>query len=53
MRAFQERGITEAALDVDSENLTGALELYESLGFRVVKRFATYRKPLAGYDKRA
>ena len=44
IRALQERGMTEAALDVDSENLTGALGLYQSLGFQVAKRFATFRK---------
>ena len=34
------RGMTEAALGVDSESLTGALRVYESVGFRAVRRDA-------------
>ena len=41
------RGMTEAALGVDTENTSGALRLYERCGFRPVSRSATYRKPLA------
>ncbi|HEX5825314.1 MAG TPA: GNAT family N-acetyltransferase [Candidatus Limnocylindrales bacterium] len=41
------RGMTEAALGVDTENTSGALRVYESCGFRPVSRSATYRKPLA------
>ena len=44
--ALRERGMTEGALGVDTENLSGALRLYESCGFVVSKREATYRKPL-------
>ena len=40
------RGMTEAALSVDTENTSGALRVYESCGFRSVSRSATYRKPL-------
>ncbi|MBA2254712.1 MAG: GNAT family N-acetyltransferase [Chloroflexi bacterium] len=40
------RGMTEAALGVDTENPNGALRLYESCGFVATKREATYRKPL-------
>jgi mycothiol synthase len=43
---FRERGMNEAALGVDAENPTGALGLYESLGFRVTERFIAHRKPL-------
>jgi len=43
LRAVKERGMTEAALGVDTENLTGALRLYEGMGFRPVKRFSLYR----------
>jgi mycothiol synthase len=39
-------GMTEAALSVDAENISGALRLYESMGFRTVRRHATYRKSL-------
>jgi mycothiol synthase len=40
------QGMTEAALGVDAENPNGALQLYKSMGFREVKRFTTFRKPL-------
>ncbi len=39
-------GMTEAALGVDTENPSGALQLYSSMGFRVVKRYSVYRKAL-------
>jgi mycothiol synthase len=45
-QALQARGMTVAALGVDTQNLTGALRVYESVGFRVFKRFSMYRKPL-------
>jgi mycothiol synthase len=44
--ALKERGMTEAGLGVDAENTSGALHLYEYMGFRVVKRSTIYRKPL-------
>jgi mycothiol synthase len=40
------RGMTEGALTVDTENLSGALRVYESVGFRPVHRSTTYRRPL-------
>lgn len=46
LRELKARGMTEAALGVDTENPTGALRLYERMGFRPVKRNALYRKPL-------
>ena len=42
--ALKERGMEEAALGVDTENISGALRLYESVGFRPVKRDTVYRK---------
>jgi ribosomal protein S18 acetylase RimI-like enzyme len=44
--AIKERGMTEAGLGVDSENISGALHLYESMGYRMVKRTTIYRKRL-------
>lgn len=44
--ALKERGMTEAALGVDSENLSGALRLYESVGFQMARRSAAYRKAM-------
>ena len=47
LRMHKDLGMNEAALSVDSQNSTGALQLYESMGFRMVTRTPTYRKPLA------
>jgi mycothiol synthase len=45
--ALKERGMTEVGLGVDTENTSGALHLYESMGYRVAKRSTIYRKPIA------
>ena len=41
---LKEQGMTETALGVDTENQSGALRLYQSMGFRPVKRNSVYRK---------
>ena len=46
LRALQDRGMTEAALGVDTENPSGALRLYESIGYRPMRRWTVYRKPI-------
>jgi mycothiol synthase len=46
LRAQKQAGMTESALGVDSENLSGATKVYEDCGFRAVKRTTVYRKPL-------
>lgn len=43
---LKERGLEFATLDVDAENPSGALRLYESVGYRCDKRFVFYRKPM-------
>jgi GNAT superfamily N-acetyltransferase len=43
---LRERGVEEAMLGVDAENPTGALALYEGLGFEVKVRTKRYRKAL-------
>lgn len=43
---LKEQGMTEAALGCDAENLSGAVRIYTDMGFRTVKRFTTYRKPM-------
>jgi mycothiol synthase len=46
-RSFQvlrERGMTEAALGVDAENVSGALRVYEAMGFRRYRTSRSYRK---------
>ncbi len=49
--AWKQMGMTEAAHGVDTQNATGALQLYESLGYRATRTLITYRKPLAQPDK--
>ncbi len=44
MRRFQAAGLTHATLGVDSENPTGALGVYESVGFQVVRRMIAMDK---------
>jgi mycothiol synthase len=46
MRAFKAVGMDYAGLGVDSESPTGALGLYERLGFTVFKRSLTFSKPV-------
>jgi mycothiol synthase len=46
LQALRERGMTEAALHVDADNETGALRLYEMMGYQVVKRSVHYRKEM-------
>ncbi len=40
--------MTEGALGVDAANPSGALRLYESVGFRKVSSSTHWQKPLAG-----
>jgi mycothiol synthase len=49
-QAFAElarRGIVTVALNVDSENTTGATGLYESVGMRARRAWRVYEKPLS------
>lgn len=46
LAVLKEAGMTEAALGVDAENLSGALHLYRKMGFEEYKRGMTFRKPL-------
>lgn len=46
IRELAARGMTEVALGVHTENPNGAYQLYESLGYEVVRTWTTYRKPL-------
>lgn len=46
LKALKERGMTEAGLGVDAENTSGALHLYEHMGYQVVKRSTIYRKQI-------
>jgi ribosomal protein S18 acetylase RimI-like enzyme len=46
MQMFKEMGMTETALSVDSENLSGAFRLYEGVGYHKVRQQIYYRKPM-------
>ena len=46
MQMFKDMGMTETALSVDSQNLSGAFRLYEGVGYRKVKQQTIYRKPM-------
>jgi mycothiol synthase len=46
LNLFKVEGLTQAALDVDTQNPTGALRLYEKLGFKVAKETISYVKQL-------
>lgn len=47
MKMFRDMGFDSTALGVDSENATGALHLYESVGYKTFRRVAVYRKRIA------
>lgn len=46
LQELKKQGMAEAALSVDSLNWSGALHLYESKGYRMVRRAILFRKPL-------
>ena len=46
LNTFLEHGFSQVALDVDTQNLTGALQLYEKHGFAPAKREGVFEKVL-------
>jgi mycothiol synthase len=48
LRRLAAAGMADAMLGVDAENPTGALGLYEGLGFELYQRAIAYRRPLGG-----
>jgi mycothiol synthase len=46
LQLLKREGVATALLDVDAENPTGALRLYESVGFQTVSTGVAYRKDL-------
>ncbi len=46
LRGLQAGGVAEAALGVDAENVSGALHVYESIGFRRTRTGVSYRKEI-------
>ncbi len=47
IKMFQEMGMDETSLGVDTQNPNGAKGLYVGVGYQEVKRFTTYRKLLS------
>ena len=47
LRELRDRGMTEAALGVHTDNPNGAFDLYASLGFEQTELHATYRRPIS------
>lgn len=48
LRLLRELEMTEAALTVDTKNHSGALKLYQKMGYEMVNQTATYRKRMDG-----
>lgn len=46
LHLLRERGMTDAILGVDADNPSGALGLYESVGFAATERSIAWRRPL-------
>jgi mycothiol synthase len=46
LEMMRERGLKEATLDVETQNTSGEIQLYESMGYMVARKFALYKKPL-------
>lgn len=46
MNIHKDQGMTSVGLGVDTHNPSGALKLYQGLGYRKEKTFINYRKPL-------
>ena len=44
MHAFKAEGLQHAMLGVDTQNLSGALRVYENVGFKSIKRFTQFQK---------
>ena len=46
IRMFREMGMEETALGVDTQNPSGALRLYESVGYREIQRHTFFNKAM-------
>lgn len=50
LRRFRDAGCARAGLGVDAANATGAVGLYERLGFRTVRTTTTWAEPVPAHD---
>jgi GNAT superfamily N-acetyltransferase len=46
MKVHKDLGMEQTALGVDTQNPSGALQLYESMGYKVISRETNYRKKI-------
>lgn len=46
LKMFRDMGFDQTALGVDTQNPSGALHLYESLGYEIVRRDTVFRKKM-------
>lgn len=51
LHMLRERGMEVAALGVDADNPSGALGLYEAVGFRTTEKMTAWRRPLSTDDE--
>jgi len=47
LRLLKDVGMEQAMLTVDAENPSGAMRLYESVGFTLLKEYIAFRKPMS------
>ena len=47
LEELKAQGMQEAALGVDTQNPSGALRLYQGLGYKEVRKYINYRKELS------
>jgi len=43
---MREMGLKEASLDVETQNTSGEIQLYEGMGYKVARKYAHYKKPI-------
>ena len=46
MKMHKDLGMEQTALGVDTENPSGALQLYQSMGYQVIEKVTNYRKKI-------
>ena len=42
---MRDRGLKEASLDVETQNTSGEIQLYEGMGYKIARKYAHYKKP--------
>lgn len=47
LHALRDAGFDEAALGVDAQNLSGALKIYERMGYKMVQRYTRFEKVMS------